>query len=451
MGLDSLLWHVAAGLIAVWVGVSYFITQNHLRELKEAVLPALILHRSEIGRNRSLTVRALRALSLALSQNFRKNVVIEPPLSAKESPADLVRPLCLLLEGRAAFQIEQGQEMMVVEGREMSLENVRTSILNKDTATKANFRWGADGTPRWSVTLSLLLIALLPLSGRAADQKVGASLETVCGKSSSLSAEKARERMQKELMGDSTRNAALVEALRKGEAPRCKTALEDLTKQMLEKKEETEAMQGRMTFVSLALAAGIPDATRVVEQEMERGEPEAWLDLLRRNSVNTYNAVLTKWVASLAQKIRETQQTSQTSPALYGSSTSQENARPLVQLSSPILVHRYLVEAETNKRKLSTEELSNLNAIFAGATPAYRGTFSSPLKTVLSRQSAEWIQTFRKEPVWVQIRLFSLMSDMRGPEVTRELMWLSTNHKDMRVRALANSALDDALETKQKQ
>lgn len=255
-----------------------------------------------------------------------------------------------------------------------------------------------------------------------------------------------RTNLSKTTIPSSASRMALVNGLQKNQLPRCREALVDFFKMLKDKPAEVVAENGKRSFVTVGVAAGIEEAFAALEAEMERDSDEDWLEILRAEAPSSYTRGMKKFISIVASQIRYAQSMPKNAPEAYGAATTDSKERTPVRPTSPLIVERYLTEINASKRNLTLDELSELNAIFAGSTQSYRQVFLSPLRNVLSRQSVDWIASFRKEPVWSQVRLFPLMSSLGGPEVARELMWLSTQHKDFRVRAMANKALDDLAE-----
>lgn len=205
-------------------------------------------------------------------------------------------------------------------------------------------------------------------------------------------------------------------------------------------------------FVILGLHAGLPEATRILEIEVLHGDADDWLDTLGRIDKQASLRAMKMWVAQAAQAIRQLENISSQSYEAYGEGLieGQGFGRESVRLVSPLLVEKFLREVRDAHVPLSPAEISDLNVVFAGTNPTYRQIFVHSFAAIVQSHIGAWIPAFRKEPVWVQFRLFPLMANLRGPEVVRELMWLSSHHADSRVRSLAGRTLDEVVSPAQR-
>lgn len=279
----------------------------------------------------------------------------------------------------------------------------------------------------------------VPAGGGAVDF---APLVELCEKSSKPSKE-IRAKLAKEFLPSSAYRVSVIKEISAGKYAKCASALAEYYQALKQSPKDVGDENGKRSFITIGVAANMPEALDALEAEMARDANTEWLDVLRFEAPALYSKGVRKFVAIMAKAIRENQNVPQTTQESYGASMTDTQARAPVIPTAPLVVERYLKDIQSSKRKLDASEFADLNAIFAGSTASFRQVFLVPLKDVLSKQSSDWIASFRKEPVWSQIRLFPLMNAIGGPEVARELMWLSSNHNDFRVRALADKSLDD--------
>jgi hypothetical protein len=116
----------------------------------------------------------------------------------------------------------------------------------------------------------------------------------------------------------------------------------------------------------------------------------------------------------------------------------------------PLLINAHLsVLLDRNAQKgiaaPSAETWSHLNVLYSLMGPPDRVSAGSLLTKLIKSHEASWIGSIRREPNWVQYRLINLMKGVSGPEVVKELMWLSENHSDLQIRAKAATAFNDVL------
>jgi hypothetical protein len=100
------------------------------------------------------------------------------------------------------------------------------------------------------------------------------------------------------------------------------------------------------------------------------------------------------------------------------------------------------------KTKLDIDQFGYLNIIFAATTTSYRETFIEQIAEVVANNPQTWILSFRKEPTWVEFRLFPIMKKAGGGEIKREMIWLSKYHQDGHIRILAMNTLETLASTK---
>jgi hypothetical protein len=91
-----------------------------------------------------------------------------------------------------------------------------------------------------------------------------------------------------------------------------------------------------------------------------------------------------------------------------------------------------------------------LNSVFILAEPGYRDVFLPLYGSALKPHTKSWLASFRKESASRQFRLFPVLEAVAGPEVVSELMKISREHVDERMRAMAERSLNRILKEPQK-
>jgi hypothetical protein len=275
------------------------------------------------------------------------------------------------------------------------------------------------------------------------------SAASICVKSD-LSLVDMRAKMVADIVPFSDRRLDLIQMLQKGEGGRCRESLQRFISDVAAGKESDLELKGRLTLILLAVSGSLTDSAKVLSLEVSSGRGSELLDTLRKVDEAAYERTLREWMSSTAAEIREAQATHPTGDAAYGRVTvpAEGAERVGARILNPLMIERRLTLASEHKSTLSGQELSDMNAIFAGSTAAYREAFAPLYRSVLTTNVSAWIASFRKESVWVQSRLFPLMTLVGGPEVVRELMWLADNHADLRIRGLAERSLDEILKIK---
>ena len=275
-------------------------------------------------------------------------------------------------------------------------------------------------------------------------------IQELCAKGS-LTHQGLREKLLKEVLIHDSLRGALAKEVEKPGNP-CRAAVVDYLEKLQTNAKAEERYEGRFAFVALGVVARLPEAVKVIEKEIVDGSGNEWLSALAALDGPAYLRTLRTFVGSAAADIRKAQnfQTTAGQPysgaALESHQTSERNTvRDAVRVVSPLVIDRYLRALLAGKIPPTNDDFASTNALFAGSNASYRQIFEEPLKKIIVRHTQAWIASFRSEATWVQFRLFPLMAAVGGPEMVRELMWLSSHHSDSRVRMLASRTLDDAV------
>lgn len=253
--------------------------------------------------------------------------------------------------------------------------------------------------------------------------------------------------MAKDILAHEKRRTEFASGLIRKKYPQCEIALKDFMKKILAEKEYTPKA-GEQAFLSLALLAKIPEASKVIEREIDKGLLSSWIDTLKETNDSGYIQSLNSWIKRVAKEIREKDNTKILEAALYGKppADGKDIKYPdMVRIWTPILMNRFLNETITRKTKLTVDEFSQLNIIFAATTTSYRETFIDQITKIVANNSQAWILSYRKEEPWVEFRLFPIMQKLgkKDSDIKREIIWLSKYHQDGRIRTLAMNTLEN--------
>ena len=252
--------------------------------------------------------------------------------------------------------------------------------------------------------------------------------------------------MTKEILSNEKRRAELASGLARKKYPKCELAIKDYLKKTLSEKEYTPK-QGEQAFITLGLIAKIPDASQVIEKEIDKGYLSSWIDILKETNDAGYIQSLKSWIKRVAKEIREKDNTKILDPSLYGkpSTDGKEIKYPdMVRIWTPILMNRFLNEMIARKTKLTENEFNELNIIYASTTTSYRETFVEQITKIVANNPKDWLLSYRKEEHWVQFRLFPIMQRLgkKDGNIKLEIIWISKYHSDGRIRTLALNTLE---------
>ncbi len=226
-----------------------------------------------------------------------------------------------------------------------------------------------------------------------------------------------------------TRVTAVAEAIRSGNAKLCHQILADFVSGIQKNVERKEFLPVRTLMLALAAKSQVPGALDVVQREIEISNSDEFLEILREASPRRYEAALKTWVANAARQVVTT--------------AKETNASSRVM--SPLFLERYLRLMTNSKTPFLNSDYQNLNIIFVNTKAGHREIFLPLYGEAFRKNAHGWILSFRSSEPSVQFRLFPIFEAIGGPEVVKELMWISKNHPDVRFRSLAEQSLNYVL------
>lgn len=244
---------------------------------------------------------------------------------------------------------------------------------------------------------------------------------------------------------DQETRISLIQNIRQHQLPGCSQAFEDYLGQFLEYKNQDKKSLGFENYLMIALSAEIPIAKRLIENQINRGKLLEWLDVFQQSDKEAYFRTLSQWVSRVAELLRQLDNSPLQDLSKYGHSQKEGldlKTPEAIAIWNPILIDRYLHEIQSEERHLTQEQFSALNVIFAASNQSYRDIFLIPMTKTVDLSIENWVKSFREEPVWIQFRLLALMGRVGGGMVKRELIWLSKNHENFKIRSLAQSTLN---------
>ncbi len=253
------------------------------------------------------------------------------------------------------------------------------------------------------------------------------------------------EQMSKEILKDNKRRIKLVELMNSKHATGCREALSDYLKEIIKDDSNLEGRRGFEAYLALAFTVHLPEATELIEKEIDKGKLVDWIDVVQNSDKEAYFSALSHWVQKVAVLIRQITHGEAVDEKLYGriSGNEQEILTPeAIPIWNAIIVHKYMAEVMSRRMKLTKNEFAYLNILYAASNQSYREIFLKEMSSIVELSDVNWVTDFREEPTWVQFRLFPIMAKTRGGVVKRELIWLSNNHQEFRIRALAQSTLE---------
>jgi len=81
----NFVFHFVFAIFTIWLGVSWFLSQQRFLALKKALIPLLCLEKIIFPNHRSLVVQSIKTLETELQDTFQKKVCICFPIeNAKE-------------------------------------------------------------------------------------------------------------------------------------------------------------------------------------------------------------------------------------------------------------------------------------------------------------------------------------------------------------------------------
>jgi len=226
---------------------------------------------------------------------------------------------------------------------------------------------------------------------------------------------------------------------------RCRASLERWLTEIRDRPMDHRSNTGRIAAVTLGVLLELPVARQLVEAEAASGGGVEWLATLRQWDDKAYHSLLSQWIQNAAVEIRRERGLSRMSAELYGKNQISDAGAGPSKLSasfSPVVLDLFLKSVA--QRKPTREELSALNALFVNFSAGARSLYSDSFIRLLRKNAVAWMAEFRTESAWTQFQLMELMGKTGGAEMVRELMWLSQNHNDMRMKSRAAQVLDEA-------
>ncbi len=250
-----------------------------------------------------------------------------------------------------------------------------------------------------------------------------------------------------DLLPVGSKRAQLIDELRAGKSTRCGGVLRNYVAAIERRKESAELLPLRLLILEVAGMGKLSGTADVLERDAFADCSADVLAVLEKVDAARHSASLTKWAHETAGQIRSSLGATLGDESQYGLNSIPDSGtgKQMSRVAAPLFLERYLSLLVESKEKLTAERLEDLNAIYAGTPASHRNTFLPMLTQLLSANSAAWITSFRKENVVLQARLFPLFEAVGGAEVVKELLWLSVNHADTRIRALAERTLDAVL------
>ncbi|NBW81084.1 hypothetical protein EBR21_04950, partial [bacterium] len=208
---------------------------------------------------------------------------------------------------------------------------------------------------------------------------------------------------------------------------------------------DARANTGRLAAVTLGVLLDLPAAKAFVGSEAASGGGLEWLATLQQWDEKAFAELLQKWVIRSGDDIRKQRGLAIFTRETYGKQMIAEatGSASLQAVPPPVVFDQYLKQLE--KHPPGSEELNALNAIYVNLNSGARRLYSKEYISILRKNSVAWVNAFRIESAWVQFQLLELMGRTGGAEMVRELMWLSQNHQDPRVKSRASQALDEAV------
>jgi hypothetical protein len=266
-----------------------------------------------------------------------------------------------------------------------------------------------------------------------------AALE-LCSSKSALSAKDFQSLLSGFSMSDKKFRKALVSRMSQKSSP-CRVALEQRLDEIYSKPADFVSNTGRNAALTLGLMLELPLAQRIIEAELEVGDSTEWLEMLRLWNQQAYRSALRNWLVNEAGKRRQQMQLSLQDVQNYGLRQIEEfTFDESASKRTSLVLQLYLKDALGLTH--TAQDFTSLNAHYASLRPGVRKLFKDSFAKLVQKSPAAWVQAFRTERSWTQFQLLELMEVAGGAEIVRELLWLSENHIDKRMKLRAQSALN---------
>lgn len=269
------------------------------------------------------------------------------------------------------------------------------------------------------------------------------SVEKKCSGKSNIAADNFQDILAEVSMANLQTRTALLTLMRE-KGNNCRKAIELRLLEIKEKPANFKNNTGRHAALTLGLLLNLPVALQIVESEAAiSGAPE-WLAMLQQWDEKAYSELLRKWVLEAGEKLRFDLGLQSAGKQNYGKTLIEERSHNgKKNQQAPFVLELYLKSAL--HRAPSVNEFAAINIHYAAADAASRRLFHDNFVAILRKNSVSWVNSFRDERAWTQFQMIELMASIGGSEMVRELLWLSQNHIDERMKSRASQALDDAL------
>jgi hypothetical protein len=195
-------------------------------------------------------------------------------------------------------------------------------------------------------------------------------------------------------------------------------------------------------FLFTALSAGMPRAIDLMAEHLARDPSGEWLIALRSMDADVYSRTVQDVARKLAARLRTEFELPLQDASLYGRTRQNVFVEKTVRFKNPLVIHSFVSEWIDRGQSPSLDDWSVMNILYATMVQQDRTMVSQLLTSLIRSNDRQWIESLRREPVWVQYRLLNLARDAGGAEVVRELMWITEAHADEHMRLLAASSLD---------
>lgn len=268
-------------------------------------------------------------------------------------------------------------------------------------------------------------------------------------------AAKAKVWVEEAIRSDRTLRRAIVGVLQEGADPRGSTIcrqvisehLDELatTGQLPESDELKRKLREKRPFLFTALSAGFSRAVELMAEHLARDPNGEWLIALRSMDPDAYASTVQEVARRLADRLRIKFELPLQKAELYGRTRQNVFVEKSVRFKNPLIIHSFVSEWIERDQSPQPDDWSVMNVLYATMVQQNRTMVGQLLTNLIRKNDRLWIESLRREPVWVQYRLLSLAQEAGGAEVVRELMWITESHADEQMRLLASSMLDAVL------
>jgi hypothetical protein len=303
--------------------------------------------------------------------------------------------------------------------------------------------------------IALAWVCLLPFSNRAF--AAPSDVAQRCSTAKMADIKKLEEWMTEVVTSDLPRRKALVQYLRQHpkETEPCVRVVLDRLRDAQGRASKASTGQKRQpashrSFFLLAAAAGLPGGHEAIIDRLGEESSTDWLLALRSLDSDSYEKALRVWAHRTSEQTRRAKDLGLQDPGRYGSlaaSVTLERALPPVDslLFDAYLKHlrRLPTAAQGVRSEVSPKDWAAVHIMLVSLRPVDRPAVAEQIAVLITKNDAAWVESFRREPTWVQYRLLPLLRTAQGPECARELMWMVEHHQDPDIRAAAARVLKD--------